>query len=210
MLTIHPYDLPDQTLLNDQTSPYRTLVWQPLLPCVVLGNSNQPQDALFSEAVIQDEIPVYKRPTGGQSVILTPDMLVVSILHQQTRQLSSKRYFEIFDYAIMRALVSCGIGPLEMKGISDIVLNGKKIAGTALYRNPRQVFFHAVINVAESTRRMERYLKFPIRVPDYRAGRSHREFVTSIVGEGFQQSLAFLRQALILELLLPPVELAAK
>ena len=73
---------------------------------------------------------------------------------------------------------------LSHQGISDIALRSRKVAGTAIYRNRELVFYHAIINLSGTTEAMERYLKLPPRTPDYRRGRSHAEFVTSLAEEG--------------------------
>lgn len=48
------------------------------------------------------------------------------------------------------------------------------------------VFYHAVLNVSETPEFIGRYLKHPSREPDYRSGRRHEDFVTSVHQAGFQ------------------------
>lgn len=94
----------------------------------------------------------------------------------------------LFNKAVCDAFERIGVGGLAHRGISDIALGEKKIAGTALYRNRDVVFYHAVINVSGEVELISRYLKQPPREPDYRGGRSHRDFVTSLVEAGFEPS----------------------
>jgi hypothetical protein len=49
-----------------------------------------------------------------------------------------------------------------------------------------------------------RYLKFPGRTPEYRAGRNHEDFVTSIKKEGFGIETEAIKKAISGEMLLPP------
>jgi lipoate-protein ligase A len=48
-----------------------------------------------------------------------------------------------------------------------------------------KLVYHAVLNLSEDTSVFAKYLRHPVREPDYRAGRSHNEFVTSLANEGY-------------------------
>lgn len=192
---ISDYDLPDMELLRDEESGYRYSVWQPQQIVIIIGQSNKAGEAVFVEEAMADGIPIVRRPTGGQTVILSPRMLVVSAI-KNGKPLWFKKYFEIYGNKIIEALCDLGISGLEIKGISDIVLRGRKISGSAMYHNSRRVFFHAVLNVAESPRLLERYLRYPRTAPEYRAGRSHADFVTSLFQEGFPIPPEEIRRAL--------------
>jgi len=73
-------------------------------------------------------------------------------------------------------------------GISDIAISGKKILGSAIYRSKDALLYHAVLNLGEPATTFERYLRHPSKEPDYRLGRSHSEFVTSLKEKGYNQS----------------------
>jgi lipoate-protein ligase A len=47
------------------------------------------------------------------------------------------------------------------------------------------LIYQAVLNVSEDPILFEKYLRHPRREPDYRSGRSHSEFVTSLKAEGY-------------------------
>lgn len=47
------------------------------------------------------------------------------------------------------------------------------------------VFYHAVLNIGETPEFIGRYLKHPAREPDYRIGRKHEDFVTSVRLAGY-------------------------
>ena len=180
-----PYDLPDAVLLEASEEPMRCLVWQPECVMVVIGKGSDPALEVNVEAVAKDLIPVVRRGTGGCAVVLSRKMLVASFVVRQERQLPSREYFRLFNSLIVEALSRQGIEGFEHKGTSDIAINGRKIAGTAIYRNRNLVFFHAIINVAGGTDAMEKYLKVPPRMPGYRLGRSHSDFVISLAEQGY-------------------------
>ena len=42
-----------------------------------------------------------------------------------------------------------------------------------------------MLNISEDAEVFEHYLKHPVKEPDYRKGRSHKDFVTSLKAEGY-------------------------
>jgi lipoate-protein ligase A len=184
-MIILPYTLPDSELLTPDGSAGRFLLWAAHETCVVVGNGSDAGKEVNAKVVDEDDVPVYKRTTGGCAVVLTPEMWCLSCALYGRKQIQSKEYFVLFNKAVCAAFSQAGVEGLRHRGISDIALGEKKIAGTAIYRNRETVFYHAVINVAGDVELIERYLNTPPREPDYRKGRSHREFVTSLRDVGF-------------------------
>src|SRR5687768_17100867 len=101
-MNIVPYNLPDWELSQDRQTPYRYRIWQPPCTCIVLGNSNMVvEESVFPEAVEAGHIPIIQRPTGGQAVVLSTRMLVISILQNSIEQLPSQKYFHTYNHRIM-------------------------------------------------------------------------------------------------------------
>jgi lipoate-protein ligase A len=196
-MKIKSYDLPDAELLEDNACSYRCVVWEPGFLCIVLGQSNGLEESVYLENAGADGVPVYKRPSGGETVVLSPKTLVISILKQGDRFKSPARYFKSCSEKIIRALHTLGIRDLKADGISDICIGNKKILGSSIYRNKDRVLYHAVLNRAESAGTIERYLKHPVREPVYRGGRRHRDFVTSLAEEGYRFTPGEIRKVLL-------------
>jgi lipoate-protein ligase A len=184
-MVVRAYDLQDAELLTDNSSKYRCMVWEPAFLAVVLGQSNSIEDSVHIEAVKEDGVPVYKRPSGGESVVLSSKTLVISILKRGEQFRSPRLYFQSYNETVVAVLASLGVGGLGMDGISDICIGNKKILGSSIYRNKDLVLYHAVLNLSESVDVIERYLKHPKREPEYRSGRSHKHFVTSLTEQGY-------------------------
>jgi lipoate-protein ligase A len=199
-MEIKPYDLPDAELLEDNTSTYRYLVWEPGFLCIVLGQSNQIDQSVYVGRAAVDGVPVYKRPSGGETVVLSPGTLVVSILKRGDGLRSPRLYFNAYNEKIIQALRGLGIKNLSANGISDICIGNQKILGSSIYRDKDRVFYHGVLNRVESVEVIERYLKHPLREPGYRDGRSHKDFVTSLAQQGYQFTGEEIRRFLIEEL----------
>jgi lipoate-protein ligase A len=70
-----------------------------------------------------------------------------------------------------------------------VAIGDKKILGSSIYRRRKILFYHAVLNVSEPIETIERYIKHPTREPDYRNGRKHHEFVTSLHAEGYKLTM---------------------
>ena len=195
-IKIRQYDLPDSYLFENNVATTANIIWIPDETCIVLGRSNNPNDSLYLDNIINDNIPVYKRPSGGETVLLSNKMLVLSVVIKQTDFKSGKSYFKDYINKIIFVLESQGINDLEYKGISDITINDLKILGSAIYQNKFVVFYHAVLNVSESTSLIEKYIKHPKREPDYRKKRNHKEFVTSITKEKYNICINELKEAI--------------
>lgn len=189
LIKIRKYDLPDSYLFDNNVDTPSYIVWIPDETCIVLGRSNNPNESLYLDNIINDMIPVYKRPSGGETVLLSNKMLVLSIVIKQTDFKSGKLHFQDYSTKIISALDSLGIKDLGYKGISDITIKDLKILGSAIYQNKFIVFYHAVLNVSESTALIEKYIKHPKREPDYRKNRNHKDFVTSIANEKYNISV---------------------
>ncbi|MGM0496379.1 MAG: lipoate--protein ligase family protein, partial [Bacteroidota bacterium] len=139
---------------------------------------------------------VYKRPSGGETVVLTPNTLVISIKITLDKFSDPKYYFKYFNQKIIDGLENLGIKDVSYRGISDVALKSKKILGSSIYRKRKALFYHAVLNVSEPVETIERYIKHPTKEPDYRKGRAHKEFVTSLYNEGYPFSADQIRDSL--------------
>jgi len=193
---IPPYSLPDQTLIDPDATTNAFLVWQPAETVIVLGQSNQAETAVHADLADRDGVPVHKRQSGGQTVILTPRTLVISVRLLSEKPDNPKVYFKRINSLIINALANLGIRNLVEKGISDIAIGEKKILGSSIYRKRNMVFYHAVLNIFETPEFIGRYLKHPVREPDYRIGRKHEDFVTSVHLAGYPLAVETIRKAL--------------
>ena len=104
--------------------------------------------------------------------------------------------FKEINSHLVDSLSKIGIKNLDSKGISDISIGEKKIIGSSMHLNGNQLFYHAVLNVNEDIGQISRYLKHPAKEPDYRRGRSHDEFVTSLYNEGYKIDFEIIENSL--------------
>jgi lipoate-protein ligase A len=182
-VTVIPYDLNDAGLFSGTGDGM--LVWQPEGTVVVLGQSNTPERSLITEYIEADNVPVTKRPTGGEAVVLTPRMAVITVAREFREMTSSRDFFKLINGMMLDVLSDLGIKNYGTKGISDITIGNRKILGSSMHRSEKRLVYHAVLNISEDPVIFERYLKHPGREPDYRKSRRHGEFVTSLKNEGY-------------------------
>jgi lipoate-protein ligase A len=178
------YNLADKELLDsDANQGYK--VFTPAKTYIVLGRSNSMIEDVVKKNALSPEIEILKRPSGGEAVILSPNMLVVAIKMPLAKGLKPNFYFTKANGVIIDSLKEIGVKNLHTKGISDISIEDKKILGSAIFRGPTFMFYHAVLNISENVEIIGKYLKHPKREPDYRKGRKHTEFVTSLQETGY-------------------------
>jgi len=182
-ITSKDYNLPDSKVLTS-TKAFDFSVWKPDRIYIVLGRSNNAKDSVFIEKAVEDNVHILKRPSGGESVILSPKTIIISVKMSISDTKNTLRHFEVINNKILNALNKLQVKNLNQRGISDISIGEKKILGSSIYRKPDFVFYHAVLNVSETNETIEKYLKHPKREPDYRKGRNHTSFVTSLKEAG--------------------------
>ena len=191
MVVVSDYNLPDIQLLHEETNKF--LLWIPEKTYIVLGASNNADDAVVESITLEDNITVMKRRTGGQTVMLTPNNLIISAVITDESVMKPKDVFNNFNDMIIGAIEKDHTAKFSTRGISDIALGEKKIMGSSMYRGKGKLFYHAVLNSNEPPSTFQKYLKHPSKEPDYRKGRMHDEFVTTLKDTGYSPSMLHLK-----------------
>lgn len=195
-LTLHKgteYNIKDIEILDSkQNNSFCIII--PSETCVVIGASNNYKDAVYAEKIEQDKINVYKRLSGGQTVLLSPETLVIGVKIINTDR--SHFFFKIINSKIIKTLESLGVENLYSKGISDISIHNKKILGSSMFKKKDTLYYHAVLNIKEDPELISRYIKHPTKEPDYREGRHHSEFITSLELEGYSIDIESIKRSL--------------
>lgn len=153
---------------------------------VVLSRSRDPHREVHLEHCREDGVAVAVRPSGGGAVVLAPGVVVASVLAaSRPEQPLPQPYFDHFSAAVVRALGRCGVAPVAVRGVSDLCLGERKVAGSSLRLWRGRVLYQVSLLLEADVSLLERYLPPPSRAPAYRRGRSHREFVTTLRQAGF-------------------------
>lgn len=154
----------------------------PVEPLIVLGRSNSAERELVAERGQQDGIPILRRAGGGGAVILSPKTLIVSVGAWVDDYYKNDYFFNRLNRALITSLATEWpvFAKIEQRGISDLAYKDRKICGTSMFRSRNYLLYQASLLIADSTDLMTRYLAHPSREPEYRAGKDHQSFVTTL------------------------------
>lgn len=159
--------------------------WEPEKPLVVMGRSGIEEKEVFSDNCLEDGVPIFRRITGGGTALLSPGMLVFSFAQITDRALSIKFHQRRINGMIIEFLEGLGVKNLSEKGISDICIGERKVLGSGMYIGKNVLFFQGSLLVNPDLSLMEMYLRHPGREPEYRKGRRHLDFLTTLREEGY-------------------------
>jgi lipoate-protein ligase A len=164
---------------------YCYLVYEQEKSEVILGRSRPPKQDVYIQRCRTNNIPVMRRLGGGGTVLLTPGVIVISVSGRTALPFHLREHMYAVNTAIIRALSALEIKGLGIKGISDIAIGDKKILGSSLYKKKDTVLYQGSLLLNPDLKLFDRYLKHPEKEPDYRQGRLHRDFLTSLWNEGY-------------------------
>jgi len=162
----------------------RLRVYRPSRTMVVLGRGSIPAVELELDACLADGVPLYRRRGGGCSVVLDPGNIIVSVAQPEAGLNHTRRHFDLLTDWLLGGLRAIGLVGVYRDGSSDLALAERKIAGSCVYRSPGMLYYSTTLLVEPDVDKIERYLKYPPREPEYRGKRSHHEFVGRLVGVG--------------------------
>ena len=154
--------------------------WESPTYFVVLGVAGQHAVEADVDACARDGIPVLRRISGGGTVVQGPGCLSYSLVlsledRPEIREIK-RSYAHILD-RVRRALELTGTAVL---GTSDIALEDQKISGNAQKRTRRALLHHGTVLHGFDVERMARWLRPPVRQPEYRRRRPHDRFVRNV------------------------------
>jgi lipoate-protein ligase A len=196
---------PREALVNDdlleeheRTGRPALRVYEPPQVCIVLGAGRRAEEDVRLEQAAADGVALHRRRGGGGTVVLSPGQAVLALVTEVSSPFHNREYFQAVNGWIRRALAELGVPPalVQDRGISDLAMNERKILGTSLYRRRRLLFYQGSLLVDNELALFERYLRFPSRVPDYRRGRGHGEFCTTLARQGYPLPVGRVRESL--------------
>ena len=188
-----PDPLPIALVNDDLLEQYERLgrplvrIYEPREVLIVLGAGRKAEEDVLQELAVADGVPLRRRRGGGGTVVLSPGQAVLALVTEVSSPFRNREYFHAINQWIREALEELGIPAalIQDRGISDLAMGERKILGTSLYRRRRILFYQGSLLVDNELTLFDRYLRFPSRVPDYRRGRGHGEFCTTLAREGY-------------------------
>jgi lipoate-protein ligase A len=183
--------VPERTVNEDLLDLHETgqaPVWrihEPTEVFAVLGAGGDAERDLLVDNLRKRGIAWHRRKGGGGAVVLSPGQTVLALVTEVKSPFRNREYAAEINSWFVEALSPFGIGPIESRGISDLAIAGRKILGASIYRRKLLLFYQASLLVSNDLTLFESYLTPPHRAPDYRKGRGHAEFCTTLRNEGY-------------------------
>ena len=183
-------------------------LWQPASYFVVLGHSNRLRAEVNVQECAAAGVPILRRISGGGAVLQGPGCLNYSLIldvktHDVKNIQAGFRYVLERHRRLLRELI---LGDVQIDGISDLTVAGRKISGNAQYRKTRHVLVHGTFLSAMDLSMIDRCLLLPKKQPAYRDNRPHLEFVANLNLENARICSALRQSWSATESLSPPLE----
>ncbi len=174
----------DEALLmhSEQTGEQFLRFWKPQQYAVVMGRSGKLEQEAVMQYCRENQIPVYRRPSGGGTILTGPGCLMyATILNSQLRrelkEIQGCHNFVLNEMAT--ALNQLGI-LCKVRGISDLAIDGRKFSGNSLRLKRNSILYHGTILCDFNLITITDSLLPPPKEPEYRQGRSHSEFLMNL------------------------------
>ena len=162
-------------------------IWESPEHFVVLGRSSKSEIEVDLQACRRDDIAVYRRPSGGGTVLSGPGCLSYAVVldfetYPQLRSISHAHEFVLSRVAEALAQHVSGV---KQAGTSDLVIDPgeglpRKFSGNALRLKRNHLLYHGTLLHSFDLQLAERWLATPTRTPAYRENRSHHDFITNL------------------------------
>jgi lipoate-protein ligase A len=176
----------DEALLetaDEAGRPSETLrLWEPAQPLAVVGRASRVDDEVRRDECRRRGIPILRRTSGGAAVVAGPGCLMYAVVLSYELRPHLRMIDHAHRFVMGRLLAALRlVAPqLEFRGTCDLALNGRKVSGNSLRARKTHLLYHGTVLYDFDLDLIEACLKTPPRQPDYRQGRSHREFVTNL------------------------------
>lgn len=157
-------------------------LWQFDRPVVVIGRGSRIAGEANLAASDADGVPVLRRCSGGAAIVAGPGCLMYSLVLSSRRRPELRKVDEIHRWVMARlvAAIHRQCPQVRWQGTCDLTLDQRKFSGNSLKVARHHVLYHGTILHAFDLSSISRWLQTPPRQPDYRAGRSHADFVTNL------------------------------
>jgi lipoate-protein ligase A len=182
----------DEVLLDAaeaENGPETLWFWEPRHTFVVTGYGNQVTTEVAVANCAARGIPIFRRCSGGGTVVQLPGGLNYSLVLRITPD-GPLRNITAANQFIMEknrnAIASLWPDPaspdsaLSVRGHTDLCRGDLKFAGNSQRRRKNYLLFHGTLLLDCDLQRISELLPMPSLQPDYRARRSHADFLTNL------------------------------
>jgi lipoate-protein ligase A len=184
----------DEVLLNQceaGAGEEMLLFWEPRETFVVVGYANKVASEVNVPACETKNVPIFRRCSGGGTVVQMPGGLNYSLILQITETGPTRNITTANEFIMEknRAALESASGQLKtqnsklkisIRGHTDLCFGDLKFAGNSQRRRKNFLLFHGTLLLNCDLNLISDLLQMPSLEPDYRASRPHSEFVTNL------------------------------
>jgi lipoate-protein ligase A len=176
----------DEALLQelDRVGGLGTLrIWEPRSHFIVLGRGNRYRKEISPNSGTGAPYPLYRRCTGGGSVLLGPGCLNFSLIIPRDPATIGSTVQDTNWWIMQKQAnaVSKTINKVvTIEGHTDLAWNGRKFSGNSQRRMRKAILFHGSFLLDFNLALVEEALGYPPLTPDYRHSRPHSEFLVNL------------------------------
>lgn len=173
--------------------------WESARHFIVLGYGNKVATEVNQPACERLGIPILRRISGGGTVLQGPGVLNYSLVLRAAENTPLAGISSANQYIMQRnaealtrllnaerGMRNAEQGPVNPKpevsvqGHTDLAIGGRKFSGNAQRRKRTHLLFHGAILLNLDLDLLDQVLPMPSLQPDYRSGRSHRDFLMQL------------------------------
>jgi lipoate---protein ligase len=157
-------------------------IWEPESHFIVLGHSNRIDSEVDVAACESERLLIFRRLSGGGTVMQGPGCLNYGLILRNGVDIplgiaeSFQFVLEHHKQCIQEMIGDC----VDIAGVSDLVINGRKFSGNAQYRKRRFTLVHGTFLLNLDPAIVARCLRLPSKQPAYRQNRSHDSFMRNL------------------------------
>jgi lipoate-protein ligase A len=165
-------------------------LWESPQPIVVVGRSSRVHEEVYEAVCAAANVPILRRSSGGAAIVAGPGCLMYAVVLSYQRRPELKDIGRAHAYVLGR--LSAALGPLVSRwssvvhaGTSDLALvnqtpERQKFSGNSMRAKRTHMLYHGTLMYNANVSLISRYLRMPPRQPEYRAARSHAEFLSNL------------------------------
>ena len=167
------------------------IFWEPRETFIVVGYANKVASEVNVAACEAKHIPIFRRCSGGGTVVQIDGGLNYSLIlrieeHGPTRNITTTNQFIMEkNHAAIETLadqfkIQNSKPIISVRGHTDLCVGDLKFAGNSQRRRKNFLLFHGTLLLDCDLNLVSELLLMPSLEPDYRARRSHAEFITNL------------------------------
>jgi lipoate-protein ligase A len=156
--------------------------WESPSIFVTLGYTNRAAIEANLDACKTQNVPVLRRASGGGTVLQGLGCLNYALIYpiEVGQALNVGATNDFVMETNRRAFAKATGEPVELAGHTDLAIEGRKFSGNAQKRKAKFFLFHGTILLGFDLDLVQKLLLPPSKEPEYRARRSHLEFIRNL------------------------------